>query len=508
MDQLPSVFENILTRLKRPIPNVPVSTEPPNTHPSSSSLAGALVDPSSNVTPSAVTQQSNAVVQPPEDNAVVPNETSSVLPEAQSHDPVPTLGPRTQAIGNTTHASPRPSASSGVTLMNSPYPANANQYTFTVPNDTARQGYRPVDYSQLVPVPRRKFSDITPNARQEKIPQPQLSKPVPPETSTSALPRQPPFSVRLPGRADRSRLAKDILKQLGRPSGSVPAVPTRHEYKQRKKAEAHTEATSAQLPTEPVVAGPQPLLNHDDPPSPLEIVPVSDQVPPLGLSSNPPPSSPADEPPLLEYPDLDTGLTTCDVDATGEDVNMDIPPPENPLVPQPPASPESNLPLESVPSPVVPEPALDKEERPSKRSAPPPDAEIIEISDDEETVVDARTTTVEPMEVDEEVGTGGVISQSLSELPLVGDNTLITVETEKDPTKEPLGRRPSPGPIDIQFAERRLQKCRPSVEVPPLPDWARRNRGGETAPIQEEDEEGLCEVSIMQIRLLTLLLVS
>jgi len=241
-----------------------------------------------------------------------------------------------------------------------------------------------------------------------------------------------------------------------------------------------------------VVTGPQPLLNYDDLPSPSEIVPLPDRVPPLGLSSNPSPSSPADELSLLEYRDLDTGSTTHDTGATGEDVNMDIPPPEDPLVPQPPVSPKSNPPLLS---PAVPEQA--RMAQLSKGNGPPPGAEIIEISDNEEqAAVDVGTTAVEPMEVDEEVGTGGAIPRSLSELFLDGDSTLVVAEMEKDFTKEPLGRQPSPGPIDIQVPKRKL-RYRPWVDVPPLPDWARQNRREETVPVQEEDEEGLCEVSIL-----------
>jgi len=515
MDQLPLVFERLLIHLKHPIPNVPVSTEPSTVHHSSSSLAGALVDSSSNATPLAVTQQSDVVAQLPGDNAVVSREAPSVLPDVRSHDPVSTPGARTQAIGNT---APQPSGSSSTTLMNPP-PTSASQYTITVPNDAPRRGYQPMDHSQVALVPRRNFTDVIPTTIQGQISQPQLSKWVPyhvPEASTSTLPRQPPVKVQPSRKPDRYRLAKDILKQLGKPSGSVPAVLTRREYEERKNTEIRMKATSTQPPAEPVVPGPQPLLNHDDLPPPSEIVPVSDQAPPLGLSSNPPPSSPADEPPLLEYPDLDTGSTTHDAGATGEDVNTDIPPPEDPLVPQPPASPKSNLLLLS---PAVPEPALDKEERPavdqlplpnpqsSERSGPPPGAEIIEISDDEEqTALDVGTTVVEPMEIDEEVGAGGAIPRSLSELSQGRDNTVVAVETEKDFTKEPLGRQPSPGPIDVRVPERKLRKYRPLVEVPPLPDWARQNRGGEKAAIQEEDEEGLYEVSTLQDRLLTLLI--
>ena len=329
---------------------------------------------------------------------------------------------------------------------------------------------------------------------------------------------QPPIKVRLQREADRSRLAKDILKQLGKPSGSVPTVPTKREYEVQKKAEAEMEATSTQSPAVPVTEPPL-VLNHDDPPLTSEVVPVPDQVVPSGFSADLPPVTPAGEPPSLEYPDPDPHSTPQDADTAERDVNMDIQPPDDPLVPQRLASPKSNLPQGSVPSPVVPEPALDREERSavnhplplgapsSKRSGPPPDAEIIEISDDEEqSTVDPVTTTIEPMEVDEEVGTGGPISQSLFELSLDGDHTPVAVETEKERTKKPPGRRPSQdliGSEDVQLVEKKLQRNRPSVELPPLPEYARQIKGKERAPVQEEDEEGLYEVSILWVWFLT-----
>jgi len=378
-----------------------------------------------------------------------------------------------------------------------------------------------MDYNQLALVPRRNFSNILPNSMQGEVRQPQPSGWAPyyqPEASTSTLPKQPPVKIRLPREADRSRLAKDILKQLGKPSGSVPAVPTRREYEARKRAEAEMEATSAQPPAEPVTK-PQSVLNHGDPPLTSEVALVSDQVAPSGLSADPPPVTPAGEPPSLEYPDPDPRSTPQDADAAEQDVNMDVQPPEDPLVPQPPASPKPNLPQDFVPSPVVPESALDNEGRSavdhplpsgapsSKRSGPPPDVEIIEISDDEEQpAVDATTTTVEPMEVDKEIGTGGPISQSLFELSLDGDHTPVAVETERKRTGKPLGRRPSQdliGSEDIQLTEKKLQRNRPSVELPPLPEYARQIKGKERAPIQEEDEEGLYEVSILRVLFLT-----
>ena len=518
MERLPLIFANLLAQLKRPIPDVPVSAELPTAGHSSNSLAAALGDPPSNIMPSTAMEQTDVVAQPSEDDAVMQSGTSDVLPEAhlpQSRDPAPTPDSQTQTVGNTPSVSVQPSSSSDITLVNPPYPTTANQHITTVPDDAVHQGYKPAGYNQLALIPRSKFSHSIPNVIQGKVHQPQLPGWYQPEASTSTLPRQPPVKVRLPREADRSRLAKDILKQLGKPSGFVPAVLTRHEYEERKKTGAQMEATSALPPTEPVVAEPQLSSNHDDPSLPPEIDIVPDQVPPLGLPVNPPPVTQANESPLLEYPDPETGSTTQDAEVTGEDVSMDIQPPEGLLAPQPPTSPRSDPPQEPVPSPVIPESALDEEgsaanrpavsELPSvKRSGPPPGAEVIEISDDEEpTTVDAVTNAIEPMEVDVEVGTGGAISQSLSGLSLDGDDTLITVETEKDRTKEPLNRRPSQETIDsedIRPTERKLKRkfC---VEVPPLPEYARRKKGKERASIQE-DEEGLCGVSVLRAWLL------
>ena len=512
MDQLPVIFASLLAQLKREIPDVPVPAEPLTAGHSSSSLAVALGGPASKFTPPAVVRQTHVVALPPEDNAVMQNGASDVLPEAhtlQSRNPARTPDSRTQAVGNAPDVPTQPSSSSGITLMNPPYPATVNQHTTAVPNDAARQPYKPMEYNQLVPIPGRNFSNSIPNAIQERVLQLQL--PGRPEASTSTLRRQSSVKVRLPRQADRSRLAKDILKQLGKPSGSVPAVLTRREYKERKKIGAHMEATSTQPLTEPVVAEPQPLSNHDDPPLSPEIVPVLDQVPPPSLPVNSPPATLTDEPPLLKYPDLDAGSTTRAADATGEDINMDIQPPEDRLLPQSQVSPRSDPPQEPVPSPVNPKSDLDKEERsatnqppvpesPSlKRSGPPPGAEVIEISDDEE------QAAVEPMEVDKEVGTGGAISQSLSGLSLDGDDTLVAVETERDRTDEPLGRRSKLAidSEDTRSTERKLKKNRPCVEVPPLPDYARQKKGKERAPIQEVEEEGLCGVSILRVWLLT-----
>lgn len=526
MDRLPLVFANLLAQLNRPIPDVPVSAELPTAGHSSNSLAAALGDPPSNVVPPAVTQQTHVVAQPPEDNPAIQSGASGVLPEAhipRSRDPAPTPDSLTQAIGNTSGVSTQQSSSSCITLVNPPYPTTADQHTTAVPNDAARQRYKPMEYNQLALAPRRNIPNATPNVIQGKVPQPQLPGWTPlyqPEASTSTLPRRPPVKVRLAREPDRSRLARDILKQLGKPTGIVPPVPTQSEYEERKKTRTHMEATSVQPPTGPAVTKPQPQpsLSRCDPPLPPEIDPVPDQVPSLGLSMEPPPEIPIDEPPLLEYPYPDTGSTVHDAGATGEDINMDIRPSEDPLVPQPPTSPRSNPPQEPVPPPVIPESALDKEDRPAanqspisehsslKRNGPPPGAEVIEISDDEEpATIDAVMDTIESMEVDMEARTGGTVSQSLSGLSLDGDGTLTVVETEKDRTKEPLNYEPREtiDSKDIQPMKRKLQKNRLCVEVPPLPDYARRNKGKKKAPIREEDEEGLYGLPVLLVRLLT-----
>ena len=358
-------------------------------------------------------------------------------------------------------------------------------------------------YNQLALVPRRNFSNVAPTQIQGEVRQPQLSgwTYYQPEASTSTFPKRAPVKIRLPREADRSRLAKDILKQLGKPSGLVPAVPTRHEYEERRKAVM--EATSAQRPPQPAVTQPQ----LDEAPLPSEVVPVSDQVTPSSLYVNHPPATPASEPPSLEYPDPDPDSAPHDADAANQDIHMDIQPHEDSLVPQPPASPRPNPPQDSISSPIAPESVLGAEERSavehrpptafpsSERRGPPPDTEIIEISDDEEgPVVDTVTATFEPMEVDEGTGTGGAISQSLSELSLGGEGAPVVVETET----EPLGRRSSEELIaseDIQFTGRNFPKNRVSIELPPLPDYARRSKGKERAPVQEEDEEGMYRAS-------------
>ena len=370
-----------------------------------------------------------------------------------------------------------------------------------------------MEYNQLALVPRRNFSNVISTQIQEQIRQPQLPGWTPlfqPEASTSTLPKPPPIKTRRPREADRSRLAKDILKQLGKPSGFAPTVPTKYEYEERRKAEAGMEAASAQPPAQPVVAEPQLLSNHDEASSPPEIAPVPDQVARSDLHVDHHPATPVGEPPLLEYPDTGPNTTPDGAGATEQDVHMDAQPPEDSLAPQSPASSGPNPPKDSASLPVAPELAPEVEETStpehplpsapslSKWSGPPPDAEIIEISDDEEVAVDTVTTTVEPMEVDEETGTGGPISQSLSELSLDREGAPVVVETEKDPPGEPLSRRSSQeltGSGGVQLKGRKFPRNQVSVELPPLPDYVRKNKGKERAPIQEEDEEGLYRVS-------------
>lgn len=517
MDLLPTIFTDMLVRLKRPIPNVPVPGEPPTVSYSSSSLATALGDTPSEVTTSTTMQQLHATTQPSEDDIVVLDEAPDVLPEThvlQPCDPAPTPNPRTQVTGNASGASTNPSAPPSITLANPPHPTTANRDT-SIPNDATHRSYRPIDYNQVALVPKRNFPNAIPNTMRVEVSKPQLStwtsRPLP-EALTPALPRQPPAKIRLPRQADRSRLAKDILKQLGKPSGSVPVVPTRREYEVQRKTRPNVDAALTQPPTEPVVAEPQPMMTHDDPPLPQEIVPVSDQVPSPGFSANPPPETRANEPPLLEYPDPVAGPTPHVADATDEDFNKDGHTPNGPLVTQPPISSRSALPQEPVPSLVAPEPATDKEEPPatdqllvsklqsSKQNGPPPDANIIEISDDEElTTIDDPTSAVEPMEVDEEVVAGGAVSRSLSGLSLDGEDTLVAGKSEKDRNKEPLSGRSSQEPNDregTRSTERKSQRFQPFLVIPPLPDYARQDKGKESVSIGEAEEEGPCEAPI------------
>jgi hypothetical protein len=267
-----------------------------------------------------------------------------------------------------------------------------------------------------------------------------------------------------------------------------------------------------QPPTKPTAPETQMLENRDDRPLPPEAVSAADQVPPSILYAERPPATPASEPPLLEYPDPDLDPTPHDADAIDQDIHVDTQPPEDSPVPQPLASSPSNLPRGPVSPPVAPESAPEMEERPttepppaltspsSERSGPPHGAEIIEISDDEEPTLPAIAAIIEPMEVDE------IIETAASELSLDEDETLVAAEIEKGPPKAPLSRQSSQERIDlkgIQFTRRKLQRNQVSVEVPPLPDYARKIKSKKRAPIQEEDEEGLCEVLVWRPRFLT-----
>lgn len=428
-------------------------------------------------------EQPTVTAQPSEDDATMQTGTSDAAPEAQipqSHDPGPGTISWTQPTGNLPRLPTQPSSSSSTIPRNSPYHATTG--------DSAYRRYQPLEYNQLALVPGRYYSNVIPHATQGEVSQPQLPgwmAHYQPETSTATLPKRLPVKVRLPREADRSRLAKDILKQLGKPYGSIPPVPTRYSYEGRKKAAAEIMATSVQPPAAP------------------------DQVASAGSYPNYPPTTPAGEPPLLEYPDPDPDPTHIhSVDATDQDIHMDIQPPEDSLVPQPPTSPRSNPPQDRVSPPVVPDLAPNAGGTPiaerllpstsplSKRSGPPPDAEIIEISDEEEeAVARAITATVEPMEVDEGVEAGASVSQNLSRLSLDGDDTLVAVEVEKDHAK-PLGRRPSQElvvPEDRQPTGRKPLRNQVSVELPPLPEYARQIRDREKALTQEEDEEGCPE---------------
>lgn len=472
--------------------------------------------PLSSATPSTVMEPSNVAAQSLENGVVVLNDASDIIPEAQtpqSPDLAPTATPWAQASGNEPNSSVQPSSSSSPIPVDNPYPTTASHHTIAVPGDSTRKQYKPMGYNQLALVPRQYFYNALPNVSQGQVPyqrsmwipyqQPEWTTYHPPEASTSTLPKRPPTRVRLPREADRSRLAKDILKQLGKPSGPVPAVPLRRGYQDRKESETGTGATSVQPPAQFVAPEPR-SLNYDGPPLPPGIVPVPDQVAPSSSHATHPPETPIGEPPLLEYPDPDPDPAPRYTDATEQDVRMDIQPLEGSLALRPPASPGSNTPEDPVSSLVVPGSAPATEERstvelplPSTspqqdRRGPPADAEIIEISDDEEeAAVHVETTVTEPMEVDEEVGTGGADSPRLSELSPAGGDSLLVAETGEGRTMESLSRPPTQ-----ELIGRKPQKNLASVELPPLPAYARRNRGKERAPVEEEDEEGLYETSV------------
>lgn len=451
---------------------------------SSNSLAGALVDSTSIAAPSVLIHQSSVISQQPENDEAVETVASGSFAEAhisQSCDPESTTVPRTH------------------------YPTIAIDSTSAVPNDASRSRYQPMSYDQLALVPRHDLPNVTPDQMQGKRPS-QISGLTQhyhyrPEASGPTLPKRPPVKVRFPSEPDRTRLAKDILKQLGKPIGLVPALPTRRERKERKKLEADTEGTPIHPSTEPA-AEVQLVLNLNDAPLPPD--PVPDQV--VVQSTSPPQEIPVNKPPSLGSPDQHRELAPPNADAIERDVDMDIEPSINPSVPQPSGSPRPIPPQDYTSSLVDPKSVRGEgrssaaesppsEPRSSGWIGPPPDAEVIEISDDEgQPVVGAMIVTVEPMEVDGKVAMGRTISKSLSQLSLNGDDTPVSAEMEKNLTEKPLGRRSSQEPVaskDIQFTEKKLQKVQPYVEVPPLPDYARRREGKERAPVGAEDEEGL-----------------
>ena len=479
---------------------------------SSNSLAGALVDTPSNGTPLVVTHQSPVVAQPLGNGATVEIGVSDSLPEVEtlhSRDHELSTISRTQATGNVLHISTQPSSPSSVILTNAPYPTTAVYNTSTVLPNAVHQGFQPMDYSQLALVPRSDFSNAAPILVQEER-QPTASgfeQYRQPEASTLTPLQQPPVKVRLPKAADRSRLAKDILKQLGKPTGSVPVIPTRREYKKRKEAQANTEGTTVHPSTEPVVE-PQLVLNRDNVPLPLDPVPA--RVAPGPLSTNPFQENLANQSPPIGYPDQHDESAPPDTDAIGQDVDMDIQPPGDPSVPQPsgssgPVHPQySTYPSMDLKSAQNKEGGSAAENPPpseplsSRCIGPPPDAEVIEISDDEgQPTVSAVMTTADPMEVDGEIGMGRTISKSLSQMSLDGDGTTVAVEMEKDHTEEPLDPRSSQEPVifkDTHFAEKKSQKVQPYVEVPPLPDYVRKSKDKERTPVEAADEEGLYQL--------------
>ena len=410
---------------------------------------------------------------------------SDSLPEVEiprSRDLEPTTIPQTQATGDAHHILTQPSLSSGIPPTTSPHPNVTLYDTSAVPGDASRRGYQPI--------PRDNLSNVVPNKIQGGERRPQF-------------PGFAPVKVRPPREADRSRLAKDLLKQLGKPNGSVPAVPTRREYKQRKKAKAETKGTSTHISTEPMPMGqPQLVLNGDG--APLLSDPVPSQVEPSTLPTNPLQENTPSESLSLGYPGQHRESAPPAADDIEQDVDMDIQSSSDPPVSQPSGSSRPAPPQDLTPSMVGRKPAQDEGERFAITSepqsprwiGPPPHAEVIEISDDEgQPVVGAVVATVEPMDVDGEVGTGGAISNILS----LGDDTPAAVEMGEGLTEEPLDRRSSQEPVvskDIQFTRKKSQKVQPYVEVPPLPDYVRQIKGKERAPVEVEDEEGLYRASI------------
>ena len=491
----------------------------------SSSLAGALVDATSNVTPSIMPSQSSVVAQPLVDDAVVEIDPPNPPQETQvpqSHIQQPATTSRVQETGGVSHISVQPSSSPSIISTSDAYPASADHNTFAVLGNASRRGYHPIEYGKLAIAPRYNPPNAVPGpvdggVRQTQppgwasygqsipsvftLPTPTPTLPTSTSTlltSTPILRKVPPPKVRLPRQADRFRLAKDILKQLGKPTGAVPAVPTRREYKEQKKATAQKHNTSAQPPTEPVVK-PQLVLNHGDAPLLPEAVPTPDQVI-LPAPSNPPQEDPVDEPPSLGYPDQ--RIESVPRETSVVDVDMDI----QPSAPQLPGSPGEGPPQGSAPSPVARGSAQDEGEPTTNNpppseplssgwNGPPLDAEIIEISDDEEQpVVGTVTDPVVPMEVDKEVRAGGAISKSLSGLSLDDDGAVAVVEVEQDRTKDLPDHRSSQEPVvseGKQITGKKWQKFQPYVELPPLPDYMRRNKGKGRAAVEEESEEGV-----------------
>jgi hypothetical protein len=464
---------------------------------SSNSLAGALVDATPNVAPSIVTHKPSVVAESLGNGTVVETKASESLPEAQipqSRNQGPTAIPRTQVTRDSLPIQP-PSLPRAIP-MNPPHATTVIYNTSAVPGDVSRPGDQPMNHNQLSLVPRRNFSNAISNLMQEGERQPQtlgFVQHYQPEASTSAPPRQSLVKGRLPREADRSRLAKDILKQLGKPNGSVPTIPTRREYKKRKKAEAETVGLPVHPSTEPMA---EPSLPG----------PVLGQVTPNTSSANQLQENAPNESLSLGYSDQHKE-STPDANGIEQDVDMNIHPSGDPLVSHPLGSPEPTPPQDPTPTLRDPEPAQGKEwgstaenpppeVQPSRWIGPPPDAEVIEISDDEgQPVVGTVAATDEPMEVDGEVRMGGAISESLPQSSLVGDDSPVAVEMKEGHTEEQtVDRRSSREPVvskDIQLTEKKSQKIRPYVEVPPLPDYARQNKGKERAPVEAEDEEGL-----------------
>lgn len=499
----------MLKQLKRPIPDIQIPTEPQAPGHSSNSLSEALVDTTSDTAPQIVAHQPTPVAQPLGNNVAAQPKGPDPLPQVQTPQP---RGPKPAAVPRTGETGGVPT---GVVPTNPHLLAIAYHDVSATPNT-----YQPMDYRQVT---EGKFSNVIPNMVAGVGGQPQAPVLVPlheAEAFPSTLSKPPPVMVRLPRDPDRPRLAKDILKQLGKPIGTVPAVLTRHEHKKRKKAGADTQgaSTNAQnvsTDTQGALAQPSTeaavdrVSNYDNLPLLPEVVPASGQAASAALPPSPPQENPLNELPPLGYPDQREEITPHDVIDIEQDVEMDNQPSANPSEPLPLSQPPQEDP---IPPSVNPGPTLSEDvstEGPvqsSKLRGPPPGTEIIEISDEEEQpAADAVTAIIQPMEVDGEVRKGGQ-SPELSQLPPEKDNVTVAVEMGDEPTVEPLDHRPSQEPVaskNTQSAEKKSRKLQPYVQLPPRPNYMSTRKDKERAPAQGDDEEGWYNVAVRVALFLT-----